>query len=151
MLVWRLVRERHAATALSGEGARIAGGRWNHRGVSVAYCASSLSLATLELFVHVDPSAAPDDLVAVEIEIPDTPEPLAEHLLPQDWRAIPAPDALKDVGSEWARSARSLALSVPSAIVKRERNVLINPAHPDFARVRVIEAAPFSFDPRMWK
>ena len=151
MVVWRLVRERHAATALSGEGARIAGGRWNHRGTSIAYCASSLSLATLELFVHVDPASAPDDLVAVEIELPETPEDLGDHALPPDWRAIPAPDALKDVGSKWARSARSLALSVPSAIVKRERNILINPAHPDFSRVKVIEMAPFSFDPRMWK
>lgn len=151
MRIWRLVRARHAATALSGEGARIAGGRWNHRGVSIAYCASSLSLATLELFVHVDPSSAPDDLVAVEVELPDPPEELADDALPQDWRAVPAPDALKDIGSAWARSSRSLALGVPSAIVKRERNVLLNPAHPDFSRVKIIETAPFSFDPRMWK
>lgn len=152
MRVFRLCRERHVKTALSGEGARIAGGRWNHRGTSVAYCASSLSLAALEMFVHVDPVTAPADLVAIEIEVPDDAlEVLPPEALPADWRAIPGPDALKELGTEWARSTRSLALGVPSAVVPRERNVLLNPSHPDIGQARIVETASFAFDPRMWK
>jgi len=153
MRIWRLCRAKHAKTAFSGEGARLAGGRWNHKGVSVAYCASSLSLATLELFVHVEPATMPDDLVAIEAELADgaSREVLDAKTLPADWRSVPGPDALRDMGSDWAREARSLALVVPSAIVPREQNILINPAHPEFRLLTVVETAPFSFDPRMWK
>ena len=37
VVAWRLVRQRHAATAFSGEGARIFEGRWNSAGVPVVY------------------------------------------------------------------------------------------------------------------
>lgn len=153
MRLWRLCRAKHAPTAFSGEGARLVGGRWNHKGVSVAYCASSLSLAILELFVHVDPATIPDDLVAIEAELDAAAsrEVLDPTALPADWRALPAPDALKDLGSEWARAMRSVALVVPSAVVPREQNVLVNPAHPDMRHLKVLATAPFSFDPRMWK
>jgi RES domain-containing protein len=152
MRVWRLCRARHAATAFSGGGARIAGGRWNPKGIPIAYCASSLSLATLELFVHVDPATAPADLVAIEAELPDdSREVLDVAALPSDWRAIPAPDELKDIGAAWARGARSLALVVPSAVVPQEQNVLVNPAHVDLPLLRIVGVAAFSFDPRMWK
>jgi RES domain-containing protein len=152
MHVWRLCRARHAATAFSGDGARIAGGRWNPRGTAVAYCASSLSLAALELFVHVDPMTAPADLVAVEAELPDDrAEVLDVAALPPDWRAVPAPDELKEIGAAWVRSARSLALVVPSAVVPQERNVLVNPAHVHLPVLRTLGATAFTFDPRMWK
>jgi len=71
--------------------------------------------------------------------------------LPAGWRTYPAPERLKDLGTGWARSRVSVALSVPSSVIPHERNVLLNPLHPDFARVRLLLPEDFSFDPRMWK
>jgi RES domain-containing protein len=151
--LWRLCRRVHGTTAFSGEGARRASGRWNHRGTSVAYATSTLSLAVLELFVHVDPDDAPDDLVAIEAHLPDdvVTETIDVASLPADWRAIPGPDALKDIGSAWVRTGRAPVLIVPSAIVPEESNFLLNPAHPDAGRLRVVGTRSFTFDPRMWK
>ena len=152
MKVARLCRRPFVGTAFTGEGARRSGGRWNPRGIRVAYCASHLSLSALEMLVHVDPDDAPDDLVALEATVPDeVVERLDVGTLAADWRAVPAPEALRDVGEAWVRSARSFALLVPSAIVPSEDNVLLNPAHPDAARLTVVAERPFTFDPRLWK
>jgi RES domain-containing protein len=147
--VWRLCKRRQAA--FDGEGARRAGGRWNRRGTAVVYTSETLSLAALELFVHCDPTLLPDDLVAIESEIP---EGLAIRRvdaapLPRDWRRYPAPEALAAIGSDWANGLATAALSVPSAVVLRERNVLLNPAHPDFRKIRVGRPEPFSLDARL--
>jgi RES domain-containing protein len=152
-LLWRLTAVRHAQRAYTGEGARLYGGRWNHPGVPLVYTSLTLSLAALELFVHLDGDIAPDHLAARAAELPgDLAIPVLEIAdLPGNWRTYPAPERLKDLGTAWARSGASLALSVPSAVVPRERNVLLSPAHPDFARLRVLPPEGFSFDPRMWK
>jgi RES domain-containing protein len=147
--VWRLCKRRQAA--FDGEGARRASGRWNHRGTAVVYTSETLSLAALELFVHCDPALLPDDLVAIESEIPDglAIRRVDATRLPRDWRQYPAPDALAAIGSDWARGLATAALSVPSAVVPRERNVLLNPAHPDFRKIRVGRPEPFSLDARL--
>jgi RES domain-containing protein len=141
--VWRLTRKRFADRAFDGEGARLYGGRWNHKGVAVVYCAATLSLAALELFVHLEASEAPDDLVTLVAE--------DASILPSDWRSYPGPSFLKDLGSTWVRSGRTAVLAVPSVVIPRERNYLLNPAHPDFAKILLREPEPFSFDSRMWK
>jgi RES domain-containing protein len=151
--VWRITTERHADNAFDGEGARLYGGRWNHPGTAVVYCSSTLSLSALEYFVHLEPSLAPRNLVAIRAVIP--PEvPLDEvglESLPRDWRTYPASETLKDIGSSWVRAGHRAGLVVPSSIVPYESNMLLSPAHPDFVKIRVGEAEMFSFDPRMWK
>lgn len=121
--------------------------------MAVVYCAATLSLAALELFVHLDAPEAPVDLVTLRAEIPFevSIEELEPATLPADWRAYPAPDSLKDLGTAWARSGRTAVLSVPSVVVPQERNFLLNPSHPEFGRILLREPEPFSFDPRMWK
>lgn len=153
LTVWRLTSARHASNPFDGEGARRYGGRWNHPGTRMIYCSSSLSLAVLEVFVHLEAELAPPGLVAISALIPAgiAWEILEEEKLPPDWRSYPAPERLRDLGTAWVRSGRTLALSVPSCIVPRERNVLLNPAHPDFSRLQAGSPEPFSFDPRMWK
>jgi len=137
MRIWRLVATPFAANAFSGDGARIAGGRWNPKGVPVVYAASSLALATLELLVHVADDLMPADWVVYAIELPDNLaiEALAIDQLPPNWREYPAPEALQNLGADWHGQRRSAVLAVPSAIVPVEFNYLINPDHPDFAHI----------------
>jgi RES domain-containing protein len=149
MTVWRLCKRRHAA--LDGEGARLAGGRWNSRGTAVVYASETLSLAALELLVHCDPALLPDDLVAIAIEIPDgvSARRLEAAALGRAWRRHPAPESLARIGDQWARDRTSAILSVPSAVVPGERNVLLNPVHPDFRRIRARRPERFALDPRL--
>ena len=133
MRVWRLVRSRFAQDPYGGAGAALGGGRWNSRGLYVAYAAWSRSLAMLELLVHVARDQAPDDLVFVGAEIPDDAiQDLNVASLPEGWRRTPPPLELRAVGDAGVRQTRTLALRVPSAIVPQEHNLLINPEHPQF-------------------
>jgi RES domain-containing protein len=149
--VWRLATRRHSA--FDGEGARLAGGRWNRRGTALVYTSDSLALAALEYLVNVDPDTAPDDLVAVAALVPDTLaiKRVAPDELPKNWRTFPAPSELAALGTKWAEALETAILQVPSAVVPQESNVILNPRHPDFAKVAMSAPVPFSFDARVWK
>ena len=148
--VWRIVKRTRAAGAFDGEGARRAGGRWNSPGTRVVYTAEHASLAALEMLAHLQRSSVLLSYALIPCEIPDDLiETLDRKALPRPWRASPAPAALQRLGDEWAASMRSVALEVPSAIVDVENNVLLNPAHPDFAKVVIGEAIGFAYDVRL--
>jgi len=153
MRVWRICKSKFAASAFSGEGARLYQGRWNPADVRMVYTSTSLALAAVEFFVHLDPSVAPDDLVSVFANIPDnksTVKRIDLASLPANWRTIDNP-ALQQIGSDWIATATSLALEVPSVVIEGEWNILLNPAHPDFAKVTLSPPQPFHFDQRMYK
>lgn len=142
---------KRRTAAFDGEGARRYGGRWNHLGVPAVYTAAHLSLAVLEVLVHVTLSEdLPTDLVAIPADLPD--DLLIEHVrvgdLPRDWRRTPAPAALADRGTAWLSAARTAVLAVPSAVVPPETNYILNPAHPDFRRIIVSRAVVSRL---MWK
>ncbi len=147
--VWRLCAARHAYGAFSGEGAARFGGRWNDKGVRLVYAATSLSLAVVEILVHVD--ELPQDFVAIRADIPYGAklERLQAAALPRNWRRYPAPAQLRAIGTAWVHAGRTLALHVPSAVIPQETNLLINPAHPDMRRVVVHKPEKFSFDRRL--
>ena len=151
MRVWRLCTRPHAA--FDGEGARLAGGRWNPKGTPVVYTSATLSLAAQELFVHVDPEEVPANLLGLSADIPDQVriKELRAAKLPRDWRRYPAPESLAAMGSDWITSLETAVLSVPSAVIPQESNYLLNPSHPDFVKIRVNEPEPFAFDPRLLK
>ena len=103
--------------------------------------------------MHLDPDDPPDDLV---LAIADVPDDLArEHVkadrLPANWRAIPAPFALAQIGDEFAHRNEHALLLVPSALAASENNWLFNPQHPDFSKIMVQPAEPLSYDPRMFR
>lgn len=149
---WRIVKSSRAADAFSGEGARLYGGRWNHRGTAIVYLAESLALAALELFVHLGSAHTRLSFSAFPLELPDDViEVFDRAQLPPGWRQEPPSEATKDIGTGWAQRRSAAALKLPSAIVPVEHNYALNPAHPDFAQITIGDAAPFSFDPRMWK
>jgi RES domain-containing protein len=151
MLVYRLCVRRVARRPLDGEGARLWGGRWNHPGTPMVYASSALSLAALELLVHVDPDLAPADLVALSISVPDaiSTRVIAQKALPRNWRRTPAPRRLQDIGTRWAESQRSAVFVVPSAVIPSEHNYLLNPLHPDFRRIKIVRVTDFRFDRRL--
>ncbi len=138
------------AKDLTGVGARIAGGRWNHKGTSVIYTATSRSLATVEALVHLSQPEFLVDRKIVSIEIPKTivPQVVDSNDLPKNWRKYPAPHKLADVGTRWVVSMKSLLLQVPSAVIKDEFNMLINPAHPDMKFAKISKIEVFTLDKR---
>jgi RES domain-containing protein len=152
MQVWRICRARFAAEAFAGHGARRFGGRWNTPGVPMVYASSSLALAAIELFVHLEPNQQPDDLVSIAALLPQG-EPAQrldpDQLPPAWWTDDLAP--LRALGDNWIREQRSLAIEVPSAALRMEWNVLVNPLHPAIAEIKVEPPQPFHFDARMFR
>jgi RES domain-containing protein len=140
MQAWRLCRAPFAD--LSGDGARIYGGRWNSAGRPLVYAADTAALAVLEVRVHLDipPDLIPDDYVLVGVDLGSLPvEPLPT--LPTDPRKF---------GDAWLREQRTPILQVPSFIVPESSNLLLNPAHPLAGRARITHKRPFAFDRRLW-
>lgn len=117
------------------------------------YTSSTLSLAVLELLVHLDDDDLAKDYVGIPADIPDPVEItlIRTSGLPREWRNLPRPQALADLGSRWSAARETAVLAVPSAIVPHELNYLLNPLHPHFKRIRIGQPEPFSFDPRLWK
>ena len=149
MRLWRLTRA--AYQRLDGEGARLNGGRWNSEGNAVVYLSSTLSLAALELLVHVDLEDAPRDLVALAVDLPDDigMQSVDPSDLPDDWRDVPDHPACVARGDAWLAAGDALLLRVPSAVIPDEMNYLLNPRHAGAATATISPASPFEFDPRL--
>ncbi|KAF2988903.1 RES family NAD+ phosphorylase (plasmid) [Methylocystis sp. MJC1] len=142
MNVWRICRKPFAD--LSGDGARLHGGRWNSPGWPVVYTAETAALAVLEVRVHLDLdwTVLPDDYVLMEINLPG-------DLSREEIRDIP-PDPIA-IGDSWLAAGASALLKVPSFIIPESANILINVAHPSAARAATAAIRPFSFDERLWR
>ena len=147
---WRIVKSRYASTAFDGEGARLYGGRWNSPGTRMVYTSSTISLAVLEVLVHLQEASILSSYSLISASFNDV---FVEHVdrstLPDGWRTYPAPSELQRIGDEWVRSRSSAVLEVPSVIVERESNYLLNPTHPDFSSLVIGEPEPFTFDERL--
>jgi RES domain-containing protein len=150
---WRLDKAKHAKDTFTGEGARRVSGRWHHQGTPVVYVSESLALAVLEKFVHLGFDASRISFVYFKIEIPDSVavEKIKTAALPANWAAEPPQDSTKDIGSNWARKAGTAVLRVPSVLVPKSWNYLLNPAHRDFVKIRITGPMPFVFDSRLLK
>lgn len=148
MRVWRLTRAAHAEHPLSGQGAAMAGGRWNSAGVRIAYTSTSRPLAVLEMLTHVTRDTVPPGLVLVPVDVPERLI-AAGDALPADWSALPYSASARLYGDAWVGGGRSLALLVPSVVLPAERNLLLNPAHRAIGRARVLAAEAFAFDRRV--
>jgi RES domain-containing protein len=144
MDLWRLCRRAHAD--LSGEGARIYGGRWNSPGRPVVYLAEHPALAALEVRVHLDLpfELLPDDFVLMRVLVPD-------GLIAEVADASIAVSETVATGDAWLVEARSMALRVPSVLLPYAWNVLLNPRHIDMAHAGIGSVEAFRFDPRLWE
>ena len=148
MRAWRITREIYRPHALSGEGAARVGNRWNSPGVRIAYTSTSRPLAVLEMLVHVTRDTIPENLLILPINVPDSLVQEAEGL-PREWNALPYSAAARRFGEHWAAERRSAALLVPSVVLPAERNLLINPMHPDYSKIAALAPERFQFDRRL--
>lgn len=148
MLCYRIVKPAHAASALSGEGARVFGGRWNPPGRACVYTAESRALAVLEMLVHLTGRSRALPYRLLTVEVPD--DSLVGTLqLPAGWGATPGGRASQGLGEDWLRSGEAVALRVPSVIIPEEFNLLLNPLAPGYERVRVLDERDFQLDLRL--
>ena len=138
---WRICRRPFAD--LSGEGARLYGGRWNSPGRPVVYAAEAAALAVLEVRVHLDLdwSLLPADYVLMAIDLSSLAIESLEEAL----------DDPVTYGDAWLESRRSVVLGVPSVLVRESRNLLVNVAHPEASRASIASIRSFSFDERLWR
>jgi RES domain-containing protein len=150
VIVYRIAKKKYIHD-LSGTGARLYGGRWNHKGNSIVYTSESRALATVEYLVHVNLAIVPKGLVLSSITLPDhiIPKNISTSDLPANWREFPAPSELAEIVTRWALANEKLLLRVPSAVVEHEFNILINPSHPDFKSVHILETQDCRFDERL--
>ena len=146
---WRLTKTKLIAGAWDGEGARKSGGRWNSVGIAVVYTSGTLSLALVEVLVHL-PSGILPAFSAVRVDFDESMvTTVGPRDLPANWRDYPPPPSTKAIGDLWVAQGGSLVLRVPSVIVPTESNYILNPAHPAFADLTIGEPMPFPFDPRL--
>jgi RES domain-containing protein len=152
LTAWRIVQAKHAGLAFRGDGARLYGGRWNLKGTPIVYTAGSLALAALELLVHLESLELLEEYVSIPIEFDKRwCQTLDRASLPHDWLNSPASESTKNIGTNWVREGLSSVLEVPSVLIQMEMNFLINPQHPDFARMKIGEPSAFHYDSRLLK
>jgi len=152
MEAFRLSRKKYAAP-LSGKGAAIKGARWNSVGVELIYTASNRSLAMAEVAVHLTLATIPSDYVMLTIYLPDniSTQKLTEADLPIDWNSFPHPVSTQVIGDKFAADNKYCVLQIPSAVTQGDYNLLINPYHSDFSKIKIIATEKFPFDKRIFK
>ncbi len=149
MLVYRIGKTKYK-NDLTGHGARLNGGRWNHISLPCIYTSESRALALLEYTVNVNIDDIPRALSITTIEIPNDKieEPKITDL-PGDWTQIPAPVSTKDFGTLFLKSHRSSVLKIPSSIISKEYNFILNPQHAGSKEFKVISVEDFVYDVRI--
>lgn len=150
MQVYRLSKCEYIED-LNGTGARLYGGRWNSKGQAVLYTAGSRSLALLEALVHLPQKNFQANFCMGELFVPkDIPikEVHAEDL-PEGWNKIPPQIFLKKIGDKWLSEGKEALFKVPSVIIPKEYNFLINPLHKEAKRIRLTRSYPYVFDVRL--
>lgn len=148
MKVFRLTRKQYAED-LSGEGARLYGGRWNSPGVRMLYTASHRSLAVLETLVNLPKELMPRDMVMVTVSI-DMGKLNQLTDLPKNWQEMPVSRSTQKRGDRWI-AEKKMAVKVPSAVMPEESNILLNPSIKGFDElVQIKDVSSFVFDKRLF-
>ena len=152
MEVYRLSAKKWAGN-LSGKGAALKGARWNSPGTEIIYTAINRSLAMAEVSVHFTLATLPKDYMMVTVFIPDDVpiRIVGEKELPPDWNSFPYLPSTHIFGDGFITENKFCLLKIPSAVTKGDFNILINPFHPDFARISIVQIEPFPFDHRIFR
>jgi RES domain-containing protein len=150
MILYRFSHKMYS-TDISGEGARLRGGRWNPKGIPALYTSEFISLGLLEVLVNANTIEELQQIRLMEIELPDTAskEVFTPKQLKKNWQFDF--EYTQWLGSEILRHNNVLMIQCPSAVVDKEHNFIINPLHKDFKKVKLVDASSFYFDERLFK
>ncbi|MBD3748555.1 MAG: RES family NAD+ phosphorylase [Sphingobacteriales bacterium] len=151
MWVYRITQAKYASFLVAPGFA----GRWNSEGEGMIYTGGSASLSCLEVLAHKSGAALNSGKFAMavieipdQIEIPEISLQLLQDLNLEWFKMVHYPITQK-LGNRWILEMKSAVLKVPSAIVDREYNYLLNPLHPDFSKIKVVDVVSFNFDSRL--
>lgn len=151
MKLFRIVKSKYRFE-LSGAGVSRSGNRWNSKGLEVIYTAESRALALLELTAHIPIELLKNNFVLLEIEVPENVHTQQLNLndLPVKWKDFPPSHETQQLGNQFLTNFEKCILKVPSVLVHREFNFLINPKHADFKQIRICEVFEMDLDRRLW-
>jgi RES domain-containing protein len=149
MLVYRIQKAKYA-NDISGTGSTLVSGRWHQAGKQpILYTSSNISLAILECLVHLPTVVKPPDLVLLTIDVPDKSiVTIDAKNLPENWNKKGYFDDVQQWGTKWLQDLSSLAILVPS-VTSPDHNILVNPRHPDFSHVKIVDSRPITLDDRL--
>ena len=149
MILYRLATAKYADD-LSGEGARLYGGRFNPVGIPAVYTSGNVSLCILEILVRASRHTAPDSYTLISIEIPDTDiREIKQDKLKKDWQNDL--DYTQGIGEYFLKENKEICLKVPSAVISIEHNYVLNPAQAGFKKVKIIATQLLQLDKRLFK
>lgn len=151
MKLFRFSSKKYAKS-LDGEGAKMYGGRWNSKGVSVIYTSSCLSTAMLEKLIHIDADICPP-MKLITYEVPESVSVRQYDVkdLKKIWNAFPHDEYTQLIGDHFVKENKYLILNVPSAIAPLDRNIILNPNHPEIKKISILKIEDFIFDPRFFR
>ena len=149
MIVYRFANKKFSHD-ISGEGSRLFGGRWNSKGITAVYASLTISLSLLELLTH---SAGYDEIISNQLMVIDTnldeTSDITLKQLKTNWQRDE--DYCRFIGDNFLRASSNLLMKVPSVIIPDEHNIIINPQHKDFSRIKIRSVRTFDFDARLFK
>ncbi len=132
------------------EGAKITQGRW-HSYIPVIYTTETSSLAILELlgyFINQKFIQADYNLITLQV---DSQQVTIEDIfpeLPENWEENE--ETTRYMGNAWFKSNRTCLLRVPSIHTPKESSILINPFHPEFNQISVIDIQKYNFSKKFY-
>ncbi len=149
MFVYNIRKAKYAKSLQSSGVAN----RWNKNDEFVIYTGSSRALSTLELVVHRSAIRIDNSYKLLVIEIDCKEDEVFEvkkNKLPKNWQSVEAYPRLQEIGSDWYQELKYLVMKVPSSIIPKEFNYLINTKHPDFTtKVKIKEVEVYHWDDRL--
>ncbi|ANH82253.1 hypothetical protein A8C56_15930 [Niabella ginsenosidivorans] len=147
-MVYRLVNAPYRED-ISGFGAFLFGGRWNSKGVYALYTFEHISLAALEIVVNFDRGlySLRMNYYLLTIEVPESPGVQVQPAILKD-KWVEDMEYTQFMGDQFLLHRSHLMMRVPSAIIPEESDVLLNPQHPDFKKVKITASRPYGLDNR---
>lgn len=147
MELWRISR----FPDLAGLGGLKYAGRWHSSGREIVYFADSLAAAMLEILIHLEiqEDEIPLGYLALQVACPDDMTVETLSVTADAWQEDLA--ATRKAGDAWLKDNTTALARVPSAVLQDTTNFLLNPRHPDAARLVLQSRKPLRFDPRLIK
>lgn len=147
MQVYRISQTRFA-NDITGEGARLFGGRWNLPLVSCLYTSENRALALLEYSVNVNVAEIPGALSFITYEIDENVVyDVSIEDLPGNWKDYLIPRQTQEFGTSLLLKKKYPIIKIPSIIIPEESNYLINPLY--YSDLKILEIKDHIYDIRV--